>query len=74
MGQPEMSEEECAAIREPVVANALKEGNPYYATSQLWDDGIIDPVKSRDVLGLGISAALNAPLRDDEYGYGVFRM
>ncbi|MCG8618178.1 MAG: methylcrotonoyl-CoA carboxylase [Desulfobacterales bacterium] len=74
MGQPDMSEEECAAIREPVVANALKEGNPYYATSQLWDDGIIDPVKSRDVLGLGISAALNAPLRDDDYGYGVFRM
>ena len=74
MGQPEMSEEECAAIRKPVVANALKEGNPYYATSQLWDDGIIDPVKSRDVLGLGISAALNAPLRDDDYGYGVFRM
>lgn len=74
MGQPEMSEEECAAIREPVVANALKEGSPYYATSQLWDDGIIDPAKSRDVLGLGISAALNAPLRDDDYGYGVFRM
>ncbi len=74
MGQPEMSAEEVAAIKEPVVANALREGNAYYSTSMLWDDGIIDPAKSRDVLGLGISAALNAPLRDDEYGYGVFRM
>jgi len=74
MGQPGLSDEEKAAIKEPVVASALKEGNPYYSTAQLWDDGIIDPVKSRDVLGLGISAALNAPLRDDEYGYGTFRM
>ena len=74
MGQPEMTQEECAAIKTPVEANALKEGNPYYATSQLWGDGIIDPAKTRDVLGLGISAALNAPLRDDEYGFGVFRM
>jgi len=74
MGQPEMSPEEVVAIKEPIVANALKEGDAYYSTSMLWDDGIIDPAKSRDVLGLGISAALNAPLRDDDYGYGVFRM
>ena len=74
MGQPEMTKEEQEAIREPVVANALKEGDAYYSTSQLWDDGIIDPAKSRDVLGLGISASLNAPLHSEEYGYGVFRM
>ena len=74
MGQPEMSEEEIDAIKGPVVANALKEGNPYYSTAQLWDDGIIDPAKTRDVLGLGISASLNGPLRDETYGYGVFRM
>lgn len=74
MGQAPMTPEEENFIREPVTANALKEGNAYYATSQLWDDGIIDPAKTRDVLGLGISAALNAPIRDDEYGYGVFRM
>ncbi len=74
MGQPQMTQAECAAIKEPVEANALKEGNPYHATSQLWDDGIVDPAKSRDVLGLGISAALNAPIRNDEYGFGVFRM
>jgi len=74
MGQPPMTEKEMAFIKEPVTANALKEGNPYYSTSQLWDDGIIDPAKTRDVLGLGISAALNAPLRDDVQGYGIFRM
>ncbi|WDP85418.1 MAG: methylcrotonoyl-CoA carboxylase [Desulfobacter sp.] len=74
MEQDEMTKDEVAAIRNPVLANAFKEGNAYYSTSQLWDDGIIDPAKSRDVLGLCISASLNAPLRDEEYGYGVFRM
>jgi acetyl-CoA carboxylase carboxyltransferase component len=74
MGQPVLSDAEKAFIREPVMANAVSEGNPYYSTANLWDDGIIDPVKTRDVLGLGISAALNGPLRDDVYGYGVFRM
>lgn len=74
MGQPVLSDAEKAAIREPVMANAVSEGNPYYSTAHLWDDGIIDPVKTRDVLGLGISAALNGPLRDDVYCYGVFRM
>ena len=74
MGQPLLSDAEKAFIREPVMANAVTEGNPYYSTSQIWDDGIIDPVKTRDVLGLGISASLNGPLRDDVYGYGVFRM
>ncbi|MCP3942686.1 MAG: methylcrotonoyl-CoA carboxylase [Desulfobacteraceae bacterium] len=74
MGQDPMTQEEMAFIKEPVTANALKEGNPYYSTAQLWDDGIIDPAKTRDVLGLGISASLNASLRDDVHGYGVFRM
>ncbi|MCG8567127.1 MAG: methylcrotonoyl-CoA carboxylase [Desulfobacterales bacterium] len=74
MGQEALTQEEIDAIRKPVIANAHKEGNPYYSTSQLWDDGIIDPAKSRDVLGIAISAAMNAPIRDDEYGYGVFRM
>ena len=48
-----------------MVENAIKEGNAYYSTARLWDDGIIDPAKTRDVLGLSISAALNAPIRDD---------
>ena len=48
------------------------EGNPYYATARLWDDGVIDPVQTRDVLGLAIRATLNAPI--PETTFGVFRM
>jgi acetyl-CoA carboxylase carboxyltransferase component len=48
------------------------EGNPYYSTARLWDDGIIAPAETRTVLGLGIAAALNAPVPDTRFG--VFRM
>jgi 3-methylcrotonyl-CoA carboxylase beta subunit len=48
------------------------EGNPYYSTARLWDDGIIDPLDTRRVLALGISAALNAPIA--ETAFGIFRM
>jgi len=48
------------------------EGNPYYSTARLWDDGIVDPLDTRRVLALGISAALNAPI--DESRFGIFRM
>ncbi len=73
-GQPPLTEEEVKFIHDPVVEAARKEGNAYYSTANLWDDGIIDPASTRDVLGLSISAALNAPIRDDVQGYGVFRM
>jgi 3-methylcrotonyl-CoA carboxylase beta subunit len=49
-----------------------RQGHPYYATARLWDDGVIDPRDTRDVLGLGLSAAANAPLADVRYG--VYRM
>ena len=49
-----------------------RQGHPYYATARLWDDGVIDPRDTRDVLGLALSAAGNAPL--DDVRYGVFRM
>jgi 3-methylcrotonyl-CoA carboxylase beta subunit len=49
-----------------------RQGQPYYATARLWDDGVIDPRDTRDVLGLGLSAAASAPLADVRYG--VFRM
>jgi 3-methylcrotonyl-CoA carboxylase beta subunit len=49
-----------------------REGNPYYSTARLWDDGILDPLDTRRVLALGISAALNAPI--PETTFGVFRM
>ncbi|HAR97875.1 MAG TPA: methylcrotonoyl-CoA carboxylase [Syntrophus sp. (in: bacteria)] len=73
-GKPPLTEEEAAQIRDPVVAATRTESNAYYSTAQLWDDGILDPADTRDVLGLAISAALNAPIRDDVFGYGIFRM
>ena len=73
-GHPPLPEELVRQIKEPIVAAAEKEGNAYYSTANMWDDGILDPAKTRDVLGLAISAALNAPLRSDVYGYGTFRM
>ncbi len=48
------------------------QGHPYYASARLWDDGIIDPAHTRDLLGLGIEAALNAPIEQTDFG--VFRM
>jgi 3-methylcrotonyl-CoA carboxylase beta subunit len=49
-----------------------RQGHPYYATARLWDDGIIDPLQTRDVLGLALEVCANAPL--GELGYGVLRM
>ena len=59
-------------FKEPIRAQYEAQGNPYYATARLWDDGIIDPAETRTVLGLGISAALNAPI--ERTRFGVFRM
>jgi acetyl-CoA carboxylase carboxyltransferase component len=73
-GQPPLTEAMVQQIKVPVIQAAKKEGNAYYSTAQLWDDGIIDPADTRDVLGLSIAAALNAPLRDDVMGFGIFRM
>lgn len=60
------------AIRAPILAKYEEEGSPYYSTARLWDDGIIAPSQTRNVLGLGVSAALNAPI--GETRFGVFRM
>jgi 3-methylcrotonyl-CoA carboxylase beta subunit len=65
-------EAETAAFKQPLLDKYSKEAHPYYASARLWDDGVIDPVKTRDVLGLAISAALNAPIADTKFG--VFRM
>ena len=67
-----LSPEEEAAFMQPILDKYEAEGNPYYSTARLWDDGIIDPRDTRTVLGLGIAAALNAPL--PETPFGVFRM
>jgi 3-methylcrotonyl-CoA carboxylase beta subunit len=66
------SAEEENAFKDPVRAQYDCEGHPYYASARLWDDGIIDPADTRKVLGLGISASLNAPVEPTRYG--VFRM
>jgi 3-methylcrotonyl-CoA carboxylase beta subunit len=64
--------EEEAAFKAPIAAQYETQGHPYYASARLWDDGIVDPLQTRDVLGLGLSAALNAPIEPTRYG--VFRM
>ncbi|MEN8197459.1 MAG: carboxyl transferase domain-containing protein, partial [Pseudomonadota bacterium] len=63
-----LSPEEIEAIRRPIEEEYEAESSAYYATSELWDDGIIDPVDTRNALGIGISAALNAPIADPRYG------
>ena len=66
------SEEDEASFKTPIREQYESEGHPYHASARLWDDGIIDPADSRLVLGLGLSAALNAPVETTEFG--VFRM
>jgi len=68
----EFSTEEERQIGDPVLSKYETEGSPYYSTARLWDDGIIDPVDTRIVLGLGISASYNAPIEPPRFG--VFRM
>jgi acetyl-CoA carboxylase carboxyltransferase component len=67
-----MTPDEIDAVKAPVLAKYEEEGSPYYSTARLWDDGVIPPAQTRTVLGLGISAALNAPI--PETRFGVFRM
>jgi 3-methylcrotonyl-CoA carboxylase beta subunit len=68
----EWSEEEEEKFKSPIRAQYETQGHPYYATARLWDDGIIDPADTRRVLGLSLSAALNAPVEPTKFG--VFRM
>ncbi|RVG91647.1 methylcrotonoyl-CoA carboxylase [Sinorhizobium meliloti] len=70
-GKP-WSEEEEARFRQPVLDLFERQSHPLYASARLWDDGVIDPRKSRDVLALSLSAALNAPI--EETRFGLFRM
>ena len=64
--------EEEAAFKAPIREGYEREGDPYFATARMWDDGVIDPAQTRDVLGLSIAASLNAPIPDARFG--VFRM
>ncbi|HNS01395.1 MAG TPA: carboxyl transferase domain-containing protein [Anaerolineae bacterium] len=71
-GQPLMTAAELDEFKRPTLEKYEIEGSPYYATARLWDDGILDPPETRQVLGLALSACLNAPV--EETRYGVFRM
>jgi 3-methylcrotonyl-CoA carboxylase beta subunit len=66
------SPEEEEAFKAPIREQYERQGSPWYATARLWDDGIIDPADTRRVLGLALSASLNAPIEKDRFG--VFRM
>jgi 3-methylcrotonyl-CoA carboxylase beta subunit len=66
------SVEEEAAFKQPIKDQYERQGHPYYATARLWDDGVIDPLDTRMVLGLGLAASLNAPIGDTRFG--LFRM
>jgi acetyl-CoA carboxylase carboxyltransferase component len=67
-----LSDDEDAAIRQPILDKYEEEGSPYYSTARLWDDGILDPAETRQTLALGLSAAFNAPIPPAKFG--VFRM
>jgi 3-methylcrotonyl-CoA carboxylase beta subunit len=66
------SSEDEEAFKAPIRAQYELQGHPYYASARLWDDGVINPADTRMVLGLGLSAALNAPI--EKTRFGVFRM
>jgi acetyl-CoA carboxylase carboxyltransferase component len=70
--QPPMTAQEVADFKQPILDKYEQEGNPYYSTARLWDDGIISPLQTRRVLGLALSVCLNAPVEATRYG--VFRM
>lgn len=71
-GEPPMNPEQEAAFRRPTLEKYEHEGSAYYSTARLWDDGIIDPVQTRDVLGLALAAAMHAPAEPRRQS--VFRM
>ncbi|MGT0249903.1 methylcrotonoyl-CoA carboxylase [Burkholderia pyrrocinia] len=68
----EWSTDEEEAFKQPIRDQYERQGHPYYASARLWDDGVIDPAQTRDVLGLGLAASMNAPI--DDTRFGVFRM
>jgi len=67
-----MTEEEKQKLMQPILDKYDEEASPYYSTARLWDDGILDPLETREALALGISMSLNAPIPD--YRVGIFRM
>jgi 3-methylcrotonyl-CoA carboxylase beta subunit len=74
-GQASLTPEEAEDFKRPILEKYEREGSPYYSTARLWDDGVIDPAETRQVLALALSVVLNAPRPAyPRSGYGVFRM
>ncbi|NNE21616.1 MAG: methylcrotonoyl-CoA carboxylase, partial [Rhizobiales bacterium] len=71
-GGGDWSADEEDQFKQPILEQFEREGHPYFASARLWDDGVITPAETRDVLGLAYSATLNAPMGDTRFG--VFRM
>ncbi len=71
-GKSEMNADEVAAFEKPILDKYEIEGSPYYSTARLWDDGVIDPADTRDLLGLAIATSLNKEIGESKFG--VFRM
>ena len=71
-GKPQMTPEQAHEFMRPTLEKYEHEGNPYYSTARLWDDGILDPAETREVLGLALAVVTTAPR--EEGGFGVFRM
>ena len=71
-GKEPMSDDQIKEFEKPILDKYEQEGSAYYSTARLWDDGVIEPHQTRDILGLAISASLNAPI--EETKFGVFRM
>ncbi|MBI3741151.1 MAG: methylcrotonoyl-CoA carboxylase, partial [Chloroflexi bacterium] len=71
-GKALLTPEEQKEFMRPTLEKYEREGNPYYSTARLWDDGILDPAQTRDVLALALSVCLGAPIQETKYG--VFRM
>jgi acetyl-CoA carboxylase carboxyltransferase component len=71
-GQAVLGEEEAEKFKRPILEKYEHEGSPYYSTARLWDDGVLDPLETRQVLALALSVVLNAPRQAGNFG--VFRM
>jgi 3-methylcrotonyl-CoA carboxylase beta subunit len=71
-GKALMTDSEVAHFEKPILDKYDIEGSPYYSSARLWDDGVIDPVHTRDLLGLAIAATLNSEIGESKFG--VFRM
>jgi len=68
----EWSDDDRADFEAPIRAQYEEQGNPYYATARLWDDGVIDPLDTRDVIGLALDVVSRSPLPEPKFG--IFRM